>query len=129
HAANAILLGFTATALHQQQVSLHAAVEGLRARFNPDDTVIVTLSGQSFYRYAMFYLPEFTVLRLTQDDPNGGWLESRQWGRDVKAGGCPLGPAVRNTVWLLDSPGSASLIPESATLVDIPGVERFPLGV
>jgi hypothetical protein len=61
---NSILLNVTAPGLRAQQSSLDDTLVAIRDRFDPAGTVVVTVVGQDPYRFMMYYLPEYTVVRL-----------------------------------------------------------------
>jgi hypothetical protein len=115
--ANSILLGFTAPALREQQETLRNAIGVVRARFDPSTTEILTLAGQDVYRFAMYYLPEFTVTRM----PEGGHgpMRARNWRPlpEVEPA-CSSGQV--QTAWIVWATTPRAQWPEAAIEVPLP---------
>jgi hypothetical protein len=113
-----MLLDTTAPGLRQQQASLESALHIIRARFDPRDAAVVTLVGQDPYRFMMYYLPEYAVLRLdsrtrsvltAQGHRQGSWMETTDC---LFSGG-----EVHHAVWVVSMPSEPGTVPEEATLV------------
>src|SRR5262249_1687389 len=111
---NSMLLNVTAPGLRQQQASLDSTLNVIRSGFNPQDTLVVTLIGQDPYRFLMYYLPEYRVVRLdpqthtvltAQDAKQGNWTEASH---------CLL---AGNAVWVLSRPTEPGTIPDGARLL------------
>jgi hypothetical protein len=120
--ANSLLLGFTAPALHEQQETLRNTIAVVRERFDPSSTEIMTLAGQDVYRFAMYYLPEFTATRM----PEGGRasLRARNWQPvpEVDGGACSSRPA--QTAWIVWATTPRAQRPEAADDVPLPGQQE-----
>jgi dolichyl-phosphate-mannose-protein mannosyltransferase len=111
--ANSMLLNVTAPGLRQQQTSLDATLQSIRSSFAPGDTLVVTLLGQDPYRFMMYYLPEYRVVRLdpqshsvltARDRVQGNWTEL--------SGGCL--PTPRNAVLVLGGAFEPGTVPADA---------------
>jgi hypothetical protein len=126
--ADSMLLNVTAPGLRQQQVSLSAALQAIRSQFDPLDTLVLTVTDQDPYRFMMYYLPEYQVLRL---DPHAhSVLASRGWRQSNwrEAAGCISDSAgVHNAVWVLSSTSEPGLSPSDAKLVS--GADHGPFQV
>ena len=125
--ANAMLLNVTAPGLRQQQASLDATVQLVRGQFSPAGSVVLTVLGQDAYRFMMYYLPEYTVLRL---DPTAHTVLSargRTQGNWTPLTGCVLGDAdgVRNAVVVLMAPIEPGTIPPEAIALSVDGRGPF----
>ncbi len=113
---DSMFLNVTATGLRQQQNALDTSLSAIRARFDPRTTVIVTLVGQDPYRFMMYYLPEFTVVRLDPQAHAVLMAHNRVQGNWIPAADCPPGEdATRAVVWVLSPPDIPGTIPEDAT--------------
>jgi hypothetical protein len=130
--ANSMLLNVTAPGFRQQQHSLDWTVQSIRSRFDPRESVIVTLIGQDPYRFMMYYLPEYLVVRL---DPAAGSVlaaRGKQQGSWTAAPGCLFADVVdplvgppgvarpRSAAWVVATISEAGLIPEGAALLSDP---------
>ena len=124
--ADTMLLNITAPGLRQQQSSLDSALRLVRAGFRPDDTVIITLVGQDPYRFFMYYLPEYSVLRL---DTHAGTVLAARGHRqgnwtlptDCLFSSVIEGPEpIRHAVWIVGTRSEPGVIPEEATRIDPP---------
>lgn len=115
--ANSMLLNVTATGLRQQQASLGDALQAIRGQFDARDSVVLTLTGQDPYRFMMYYLPDYRVLRL--DPPTHSVLDSTvgTWSF-LDPSGC-LFDAVRvhHAVWVVASTSEPGSVPPDARLV------------
>jgi len=120
--ANAMLLNVTAPGLRLQQASLDDALRTIQGRFDPTDTVILTAVGQDPYRFMMYYLPTYRVLRLDPDTNSVLPAFGRRQAAWAQPAGCLFGDAassrgVRHAVWVLAANGEPGLIPVGATRV------------
>ena len=122
-AMNLTVLNLTAPGIRAQQASLESALGAIRTQFDPAETVVLTLTDQDPYRFMMYYLPEYPVLRL---DPRAHIVlaaRDRQQGHWQEAGGCAFDSARLNSVvWVLASASDPRLVPATATRV--PGPDR-----
>jgi len=115
---DSMLLNVTAGGLRQQQSALGATLTAVRARFDPHTTVVVTLVGQDPYRFMMYYLPEFRVVRLDAGAHSVLLAQDRQQGNWIAADACPLADSqVRDIVWVLSQPTEPGTVPSEASLV------------
>jgi 4-amino-4-deoxy-L-arabinose transferase-like glycosyltransferase len=113
--ANSMLLNVTAPGLRQQQASLNAALQIVRSGFEPDDTLVVTLLGQDAYRFMMYYLPEYRVVRLNPQAQALLAARGRTQGNWTQLSSCLLDPSeVRHGIWVLSTPIEPGTIPEGA---------------
>jgi Dolichyl-phosphate-mannose-protein mannosyltransferase len=117
---DSMLLKVTAPGLRQHQSSLEAALGAIRTEFDPADTVVLTMTGQDPYRFMMYYLPDFLVLRL---DPQAHAVlaaRDRQQGHWQEATGCLIdSAATRNLVWVLSPDSDLRLVPRGARHVSV----------
>jgi 4-amino-4-deoxy-L-arabinose transferase-like glycosyltransferase len=117
-AMNLTVLNLTARGIRAQQASLESALGAIRTQFDPADTVVLTLTDQDPYRFMMYYLPEYPVLRL---DPRAHIVlaaRDRQQGHWQQASGCAFESARLNSVvWVLASASDPRLVPATATRV------------
>jgi hypothetical protein len=130
--ADSMLLNVTAPALRQQQDSLDSTLRLIRARFTPGTSVLVTLIGQDPFRYLMYYLPEYTVLRL---DPEVGSVlvaRDRRQGNWSQPADClfadllePSVVVVRHAVWVVWTRSEPGVVPAEAARVDPEGSGPF----
>jgi hypothetical protein len=117
--ANSMLLNITAPGLRQQQASLDDALHAIRDQFDPQQSVILTVTGQDPYRFMMYYLPEYRVLRLDPQTHSVLAALARQQGTwSVKTtGDCLLDSGVRYAVWVLAPGSEPGVVPSDATYV------------
>jgi 4-amino-4-deoxy-L-arabinose transferase-like glycosyltransferase len=114
--ADSMLLNVTAPGLRLQQTALESALATIRTRFDPKQTVLITLVDQDPYRFLMYYLPDYTVLRL---DPasvrvlTASGLHQDNW---TPVTDC-LARDAAHAVWVLSSPLQPGDVPEGATRV------------
>ena len=117
-AMNSTVLHLTAPGIRQQQVSLDSALGAIRTRFDPAETVVLTLTDQDPYRFMMYYLPEYPVLRL---DPRAHIVlgaRDRQQGHWQEASGCLVDSArLTSVVWVLSAASDPGLVPAAATRI------------
>jgi hypothetical protein len=120
-----MLLNVTSPGLRLQQSSLADALNAVRSRFDPGDTAIVTVTGQDPYRFMMYYLPDYAVLRL--DPPTHTVLEARSGhqGNWIPTTDCLFGSDVRHTVWVLWSRSEPGLVPNGAVRISASDAEPF----
>jgi 4-amino-4-deoxy-L-arabinose transferase-like glycosyltransferase len=101
---DSMLLNVTAPGLRQHQASLAAALGAIRTEFDPADTVVLTVTDQDPYRFMMYYLPDYLVLRL---DPRAHVVlaaRDRQQGHWQEVTGCLVDSArIYKVVWVLSS--------------------------
>jgi hypothetical protein len=117
---NSMLLNVTAPGLRQQQTSLDDALRIVHAQFDPGDTVIVTVIGEDAYRFMMYYLPDYLVVRL---DPAAHSLlpaRGKQQGTWTSAADCLFDTAstprsIHHAVWVLSANPEPGVIPIEAT--------------
>jgi hypothetical protein len=110
--ANSMLLNVTAPGLRQQQTSLDATLQTIRTQFSPTDTVVLTLLGQDAYRFMMYYLPEYSVMRLDPSAHTALKARERTQGNWTPVSGCLLDPATtRNAVVVLMAPIEPGTLP------------------
>jgi hypothetical protein len=117
--ANSMLLNITAPGVRQQQASLDEALHAIRDQFDPGQSVILTVTGQDPYRFMMYYLPEFRVLRLDPQTQSVLAAQARQQGTwSVRtATECLLDAGVRHAVWVLSTRSEPGIVPSDATRV------------
>ena len=116
--ANAMLLNVTAPGLRQQQESLADALQIIRGQFDPRETTILTVTGQDPYRFMMYYLPEYVVLRLDPANQSVLTASGRRQGTWQQPSGCLLeGDRVRHAVWVLAARSEPGIVPAAATRV------------
>jgi 4-amino-4-deoxy-L-arabinose transferase-like glycosyltransferase len=127
---NSMLLNVTAPGLLQQQASLDATLRTIQTNFDPRETLVITLLGQDPYRFLMYYLPDYRVVRL---DPSNHSLLTAHGGSQgnwIELNGCLVDPAqVRNAVWVLATPTEPGTVPEGASLLTAPEVASGPFQV
>src|SRR5206468_4084802 len=87
----------------------------IRTRFDPHQSVILTVTGQDPYRFMMYYLPEYHVLRLDPQTHSVLAAQGRQQGtwRAQAPSEC-LSPA-QDSVWVLSATSEPGLVPSDAT--------------
>lgn len=118
---NSMLLNVTAPGLREQQSSLDSTLRTIRTQFDPDQTVVLTLIGQDPYRFMMYYLPEYTVVRLDPETRTELTARDRHQGNWTAVGDClPVGSAVSHIVWVLSSSGEPGAVPQEAMLMSDP---------
>jgi len=90
----------------------------IRDRFDPGTSIVVTLVGQDPYRFMMYYLPQFKVVRL---DPAAHAVlvaQDRQQGNWMEASSCPVADfQLRDVIWVLSRPTEPGTIPSDARLL------------
>jgi hypothetical protein len=125
--ANSMLLNVTAPGLRLQQASLDEALNTIRIHFDPHQSVILTVTGQDPYRFMMYYLPEYDVLRLDPQTHGVLAAQGRQQGtwRAQAPSEC-LSPA-EDTVWVLSATSEPGLVPSAATRLT--SIEEGPFQV
>jgi 4-amino-4-deoxy-L-arabinose transferase-like glycosyltransferase len=112
-------------------------ISAITAAADPNSSILVTENGRNDFRFAMFYLPDYRVLRL--DRETGTWLDARnrtlarRTGPDIR-----LSSATRLIVWFVDNPpdgagaprrveswqGAAPLVQTSIQPIDRPMVDH-----
>jgi len=130
--ANSMLLNVTAPGFGQQQRSLDWSLQTIRSRFDPGESVVVTLTDQDPYRFMMYYLPEYLVLRLDPQTTSVLAAHGKRQGNWTQASGCLFAAVAaslaierlttrpRLAAWVVSSTSEAGLIPDSATLFSGP---------
>jgi hypothetical protein len=126
--ADSMLLNVTAPGLRQQQASLDAVLHAIRSQFDPAKTVVLTVTGQDPYRFMMYYLPEYRVLRL--DPAAHSVLEARgqrqgTWSPREPADCLLEGGGVHRAVWVLSISSEPGVVPGDARLVANAGSGPF----
>jgi len=115
--ANSMLLNVTAPGLRQQQASLDESLRAIRDQVDPRQSVILTVTGQDPYRFMMYYLPEYRVLRL--DPPTHSVLtaQARQQGTwsAQAASACLVDGRVRHAVWVMSARSEPGTLPTDGT--------------
>ena len=118
--ANSMLLNVTAPGLRQQQASLADALQTIRRQYDPRESAILTVTGQDAYRFMMYYLPDYVVLRLDPQTQSVIMARDRQQGTWQQASNClfeSAGGGVRRAVWVLSSRSEPGIVPRDATRV------------
>jgi hypothetical protein len=113
-----MLLNVTAPGIRHQQTSMDAALQTIRARFDPSHSVVLTLTGQDPYRFMMYYLPEYSVVRLDPAAHTVLSAQGRHQGNWTVVAGC-LFPG--SAVLVLAIPFDPGVVPTNATLLSDPG--------
>jgi hypothetical protein len=117
-APNSMLLNVTASGLRQQQTSLGDSLQVIRSRFDPRDSVVLTLMGQDPYRFMMYYLPDYQVLNLDPAAPIIVAARDRRQSQRQVADGCLFATSeVRHALLVVWSRSEPGLVPPEATLV------------
>lgn len=119
---NSMLLNVTAPGLRRQQIALDAALRTIRTNFDPRSSVVVTLIGQDPYRFLMYYLPEYSLLRV---DPAMQRVLTARGGKEgnwTEVGDCLFAGLVSSTqveraAWVVSTPSEPGTVPDSATLL------------
>jgi hypothetical protein len=115
---NSMLLNVTAPGLRQQQNSLDATLQTIQTNFDPRDTLVITLLGQDPYRFLMYYLPDYRVIRLDPTSHSILTAHGRGQGSWTEVSGCLIDPnEVRNRLWVLSLPTEPGTIPDNARLI------------
>jgi hypothetical protein len=116
--ANTMLLNVTAPGLRQHQAALDDALQTIRARFDPRETAILTVTGQDANRFMMYYLPEYAVLRLDPQAQSVLTARGRRQGTWQQPADCLFETGgVRHAVWVLSARSEPGIVPEDATRV------------
>ena len=125
--ANSMLLNVTAPGLRLQQASLDEALRAIRDQFDPPHSVILTVTGQDPYRFMMYYLPEYRVLRLDPQTHSVLAAQARQQGtwRAQSAADCLVDGRDRYAVWVLSARSEPGIVPIEATRVTGTDDSRF----
>jgi 4-amino-4-deoxy-L-arabinose transferase-like glycosyltransferase len=97
----------TVGGLREQEAVIAAYVDGVRQRFDPADTVLVTELGNprsyAWFRHVCYYLPEFPVYHLRLGHFSPGYLASRVGVMAALDGPeILLPPSTRRLVWVVD---------------------------
>jgi hypothetical protein len=111
-----MLLNVTATGLHRQQAALDSALQTIRSEFNPQQTALVTTVDQDTYRFVMYYLPEYIVLRLDPANANVMMATGLHEGNWVPISDCLMRGAT-HAVWVVSPPVEPGSVPQEATRV------------
>ena len=119
---DSMLLNVTAPGLREQQASLDDALRAIRSTFDPAETVVVTVVGQDAYRFMMYYLPTYRVLRLDPQAQSVLPALGKHQGTWTQPADCLFGDvatsrSVRHAVWVVAANGEPGLIPDGATKV------------
>jgi 4-amino-4-deoxy-L-arabinose transferase-like glycosyltransferase len=115
--ANSMLLNVTEPGLRLHQASLGEALQLIRQQFDPRQSTILTVTGQDPYRFMMYYLPEYLVIRLDPQTRSLLAARAKQQGTwSVKAAQeCLLDRGVRYAVWVLAARSEPGVVPSTAT--------------
>jgi hypothetical protein len=114
---NSMLLNVTAPGLRQQQVSLDQSLQIVQRALSPEDTLVLTVTGQDPYRYMMYYLPAYLVLRLDPHAHSALPARERRQGNWTEVSGCLADPRVQHIVFVLYTRSEPGLYPDGATLL------------
>jgi hypothetical protein len=115
----------TAPGLRDHERVIEGYVDGIRSRFDPADTLLLTELGNPrsypWFRHVTYYLPEFAVYHLRVGHFSPGYLSSRHVSAVAPLDGpeIPLPPRARRLVWVVDHWSPAAPRP--------PGLEAVPL--
>lgn len=112
--ANAALFDYTSAHLRQHESALRD-VTALIQRADPETSVIATLFPESSFRFAMYYLPEFTVLRVRQPDHNIRVVSHRRLIKNRRPR-C-INPRIKSILWITDSSARPDVISPQAQMV------------
>jgi hypothetical protein len=118
---NSMMLNVTEPGARLQQSSLDSTLRMIRARFEPRATVVLTVTGQDAYRFMMYYLPEYTVVRLDPETRTALVARDKKQGNLTEVGDCLFvdGDA-HHIVWVLSTPAEPGTVPRDAALVSDP---------
>lgn len=123
---DSMLLNVTAPGFRAQQSSLDATLRVVQDRFDPATTLVVTLVGQDTYRFMMYYLPEYTVVRLDPEAHSVLTAHGRSQGNWQEAN-CL---SARTAVLVLSTPTEPGTTPDGASRLSAAGepfeVWQFP---
>jgi hypothetical protein len=98
--------------------SLDSVLTDIRGHFDPRDSAILTLVGHDAYRFMMYYLPEYTVLRLDLQMRTVLTAQAHHQGSWSDAGDCLfVDDHVRHAAWVVSSPTEPGSIPQDARLI------------
>jgi hypothetical protein len=122
-AANSMQLNVTANGLRQQQASLENALHVIRTDFDPDNTAVLTVTGQDPYRFMMYYLPEYRVLQLDPLAHSTLAARGARQGTWRPAGDCLFDGT--DVVWVLLARSEPGLVPNAAKLLSAPDQTPF----
>jgi hypothetical protein len=115
---DSMLLNVTAPGIRDQQSSLDSTLQTIRSRFSPDDAVLVTLVDQDPYRFLMYYLPEYSVLRLDPATQSVLAARDRRQGSWTQLSDCMFAAVspipVRYGVWVVSRTSEPGLVPAAA---------------
>jgi hypothetical protein len=115
--ANSALLGYTATGMRQHERSVTEMVNVIRKRFSPSDTLIVTTFTQTPFRFAMFYLPEYPVLRVYE--PGAVTRVARNHQAQIVDQSACVSSNITSIVWVTEAPAGGEVSPPSATPLEL----------
>jgi hypothetical protein len=93
-------------------------LDGIRNGFDPRDSVVLTITGQDPYRFMMYYLPEFLVLRLDPSVQSVLPARNQRQATWRQVADCLFeNSQVHHVVWVLRTRSEPETIPAGATLV------------
>ena len=111
---NSMLFNVTEPGLRQQQTSLNTTLQTIRTEFPPSDTLVITLLGQDAYRFMMYYLPEYRVVRLDPQQTSVLTARNRVQGNWAELpSGCLATPP--HAIVVLSSPIEKGTVPTGAS--------------
>jgi hypothetical protein len=116
----------TAPGLRDHERVIEGYVAGIRGRFDPADTLLLTELGNPrsypWFRHVMYYLPEFAVYHLRVGPFSPGYLSSRHVPAVASLGGPEvLLPArARRLVWVVDHWSPSAPRPTGLRAVPLP---------
>jgi 4-amino-4-deoxy-L-arabinose transferase-like glycosyltransferase len=114
---DSMLLNVTAPGLAEQQSSLDQTIRLIRTEFDPSQTLLVTLIDQDPYRFLMYYLPEYHVVRLDPTTSTVLSAQARTQGNWAPVTGCLLSGDLRQAVVVLARPYEPGTVPIGAELL------------
>jgi hypothetical protein len=116
----------TAAALRQHEDVVRTFVGGIRGRYSPEDTVVITELGNvrsyPWMRHAMFYLPEYSIFELRVGDLPLGYYAPQLFSEMVRlpASDVRLPARTRRLVWFVDHWAPSAARPQGLEEVELP---------
>jgi Dolichyl-phosphate-mannose-protein mannosyltransferase len=116
----------TAAALREHEAVVRTFVDGIRRRYPPEETVIITELGNArsypWLRHAMFYLPEYSMFELRVGDRPPGYY-APQLSSDivpVRDSYVRLPARTRRLVWFVDHWAPSTARPQGLVEIELP---------